>query len=164
MLPILLEEVARSTTVVYDASSYAQPEYAVEALLAGSATLRALTNHFGRHHGRTRLHWGLVIALVEAHQHQAEPVESFGNGLVNEYGRKLFGGEERAWNIYRKEEWTIWEQGRKYAREIKAPREYLQMERNEDGKQWYRVPLGCSRKVLTRVRVRSSCPRGCSRG
>ena len=165
MLPILLDEVARSTTVVYDASSYAQPEYVVEALLAGSSTLAALGNHFGRYYGRSTLHWGLVIALIEAHQDQAEPVKSFGSDIVTEYGRKLFGGEAQAWNLYRKEGWTIWESekgGERGKGKCKVPREYLHRERDEDGKWWYRIPLGCSRKVLTRVRVRSLCPRGSS--
>ena len=167
MLPILLDEVARSTTVVYDASSYAQPEYVVEALLAGSSTLAALNNHFGRYCGRSRLHWGLVIALIEAHQDQAEPVKAFGNGVVSEYGRKLFGGEMQAWELYRKEGWTIWESERDGERgrgkSRKVPQGFkLHRERDENGKRWYRMPLGCSRKVLTRVRVRSSCPRGSS--
>jgi len=156
VLPILLGEVANSTTVVYDASSYAQPGYAVEALLAGSATLEAVTNHFGRFYGRDRLHWALVIALVEAHQHHAEPVKSFGNSIVYEYGRKLFGGEAQAWSVYRKEGWTIWEpeeEGERARGRCKTPREYLQKERDKDGKWWYRMQLGASRKVLTRLRV-----------
>ena len=161
MLPILLGEVANSTTVVYDASSYTQPGYAVEALLAGSATLAELTNHFGKYYSRARLHWGLVIALVEAHQHHAEPVKSFGNSILYEYRRKLFGGEAQAWTIYRKEGWTIWEpeeEGERARGRGKTPREYLQKELNEDGKWWYQMPPGCGRRVLTRLRVRSSCP------
>ena len=165
MLPILLGEVARSTTVVYDASSFARPEDAIEALLAGSATLAALTDHFGKHCCRARLHWGLVIALVEAHKDQAEPVRTFGNGVVNEYGRRLFGSEEKAWTLYKEEGWTIWENERERNRargKKNLPRDYLGREQGEDGRWWYHMPLGCSRRVLTRLRVRSSCPRGSS--
>ena len=162
MLPILLEEVARSTTVVYDASSYARPEDAVEALVAGSATLAAVARHFGKYWSRDRLHWALVIALIEAHRDQAEPVKSYGNGVLKQYGRTLFGREEQAWGVYRKEGWTIWENEcrRERARgKQRRPRDYLQMEQGENGEWWYRMPLGNSRRVLTRVRVRSSCPR-----
>ena len=76
MFPSLLAEVAKSTTVVYDASSYALPDDAVEALLAGSATATALTDHYGYYYGRAKLHWALVIALIEAHQDKAQPTRT----------------------------------------------------------------------------------------
>ena len=155
MFPVLLAEVARSTTVVYDASSYVRPDDAIEALCAGSATLERLKNHYGKQHGRHKLHWALVIAFIEAHEHQPEPVRSFGNGVVNEHGRRLFGGEECAFDLYRKEGWTIWDT------KHLLPRDCLQKEQSADGKWWYRTPLGSSRKILTHLRVRSSvwsCP------
>lgn len=157
ILPTLLEEVARSTTVVYDASSYARADDAVQALLLGSGTVAELTERYGKHYGRPRIYWALVIALIEAHQDKAVPVMSFGNGIINEYGRKLFGREEQAWSIYRKEGWTIWDNGFNG----KKPHYYLQKEQSADGKWWYLTPLGCGRKVLTRLRVRLSarpCP------
>ena len=155
LLPILLAEVANSTTVVYDASSYARPDDAVEGLLAGSAILAALTNYYGTHYGRSKLHWAIVIALIEAHKDKAQPVASFGNGIINEFGRKLFGGEAQAADLYRNEGWTIWDIG------SKEPRTYLQKDQSADGDWWYQVPLGGSRRVLTRLRVRSvarPCP------
>ena len=158
VFPILLAEAAASTTVVYDASSFTRPDDAVEALIAGSATLAALMNqYYSKHNGRAKLYLPLVVALVEAHKHKPEPVASFGNGVVNEYGRKLFGSEALAFNIYRKEGWTIWDNS------SKVPREYFLKEQSADGKWWHLVPLGCSRKVLSRLRVRlSSRPLGCA--
>ena len=147
MLPILLTEIVHSTAVVYDVSSYARPEDAVDAVMANSsAQLEALARKFGK----SKLYWALVVALVEVHQHRKEPVASFGNGIVNEYGRKLFGGEVSAGILHKKEGWTIWEPW--------EPRsgDYLHKELWEDGRWWFLAPLGTSRRVLTRLRVRSS--------
>lgn len=89
--PTLLAEAAKSQTVVYDASSYARSKDAVSALLEGSLPLQMLFGVYGK-----KLHWALVVALVEAHKNQMEPVHSYGNGTVTEYGRKLFGGPATA--------------------------------------------------------------------
>ena len=147
VLPTLLEEVNKSSTVVYDAVAYSQPQDAIAALVAGSATLVALVKKYGRTYGRARLHWALMIALIESHQHHQEPVKSCGNGVMNEYGRKLFGGEASALKLYKKEGWTIWD--------TRQPPECIREEQEANGKVWYLAPLGSSRKVLTRLRVRS---------
>ena len=142
VFPILKAEVAHSTTVVYDASSYAPLLYAVEALSASSAKVAALE----KHHGKDRIFGALVIALVEAHQHHPEPVKAFGNQVVTEHGRKLFGGEAQAGDLYREKGWTIWD--------TKETRVTIRKEQAENGRWWYLSPLGGSRKVLARLRVR----------
>ena len=157
-----MAEVKQSKTVVYDVTSYARADNAVGALLAGSPTLSALMTYFGKQpgadgkdRGKGKLFWALVIALIEAHMDAAEPVKSFGYGNVHEYGRKLFGGEAQAIDIYRKEGWTIWTTA------PREPRDCLEKQKGPDDRMVYLVPLGCSRRVLTRLRVRSSarsCP------
>lgn len=147
VLPILLSEVAKSTTLVYDRNSFVRPDDAVEALILGSKTLTGLTAHFGKHYGRARLHWALIVAMIEAHKDEEVPVASFGNGIIIEYGRRLFGGEAKAWDIYRAEKWMIWD-------DQKQPRDCIQIEMRGETK-WCLAPLGSSRKIITRLRVRS---------